>query len=413
MHSPTPRPPAAPQRVLLATWGSTGDIAPYAGLAVALEEAGHRVTVVTSNRYAPVFRRHRLTVRAMPLDAQEATIGPHRTRRARIANAAHMADVSARCLLDAAREGADVLLAHPLLHPLAAVIGKGLRVPCVGAYTVSHAMMLPALISGTPRRRYTVTDGLTRLILSPVYRTAAARLRRELDVKAGLADAVAPPSPRHPVRYGFAPALLPPGLPLPSGHRAVGPWHPPFPADWRPDDRLTDFLRSGPPPVYFGFGSMNELDNARVSRAIEQAVQRLGIRAVVQGGWAELDVPGDDILNIGECPHSWLLPRMAAAVHHAGAGTTHACLRSRTPALPVPVRLDQPFWASRLHALGLTPGVTPMRRLDGGSLTAGLARLLADPGYRERTHRTGEVVAGLDGTAAVLQEVDRLGRDRG
>ncbi|MFI8939602.1 glycosyltransferase [Streptomyces syringium] len=135
--------------------------------------------------------------------------------------------------------------------------------------------------------------------------------------------------------------------------------------------------------MYFGFGSISEFAREHLADVISHTVKRLRVRAVVQGGWSGLSVQGDDILGVDECPHAWLLPRMAAAVHHAGPGATHACLQAGTPALPVPITLDQPFWASRLHALELTPTVIPMRHLDGDNLIHALGRLLADGGIAD------------------------------
>ena len=79
------------------------------------------------------------------------------------------------------------------------------------------------------------------------------------------------------------------------------------------------------------------------------------MRAVVQAGWTGLTGTGDRILPVGDLPHDWVFPRVAAVVHHAGAGTTGAGLRAGVPAVPVPVLADQPFWACRLHRLGRGP----------------------------------------------------------
>ncbi|MGX8903956.1 glycosyltransferase [Streptomyces netropsis] len=397
-------------RILLATWGTTGDIAPYTGLATGLSRAGHQVTVVTSRRYAALFREHGLRVRAIPLDEQEAAVGAHKTRRARLDNGRDMALTAGTVLLEAAGEGTDVLLSHPLLHPQAAVIGQGLGLPCHGVYTVSHAMMLPRLIAGSPRVRYAAADALVKLALSPLYTPVIAALRRELGLRHRFTgDALIPSARRHPVYYGFSSALLPDRMPLPAAHKTVGVWRPAQPPDWRPDARLTDFLASGPAPVYFGFGSMGEDQAERLSRIITRTVRRLRIRAVVQNGWAGLTGDGDDVITIGECPHAWLFPRMAAAVHHAGPGTTHASLRAALPTLPVPFKLDQPFWAARLRSLGLTPATVPMRRLDPDGLGLALTRLLADSRYRERTRRMGALIEQQDGAAGVIRALGLTG----
>lgn len=63
---------------------------------------------------------------------------------------------------------------------------------------------------------------------------------------------------------------------------------------------------------------------------------------VVQTGWAGLDARDDAVLTIGDAPHDWLFPRMAAVVHHMGAGTTGAGLRAGVPAVGLPAFGDAP-----------------------------------------------------------------------
>lgn len=186
-----------------------GDIAPYTGLASGLAAAGHQITVVTSNRYAPLFRAHHLQVHALPLDEQEADIGRHKPPRARLENGRTIALISAQGLLAAARKGCDLLLAHPLLHPQAAVIAEGLRLPCVGIYTVSPAMMLPRLLGRASTQRFKTADALTRLALSPMHGPTLEYLRRELGLRATLIERLAAPDSGHPVRYGVSPSLVP------------------------------------------------------------------------------------------------------------------------------------------------------------------------------------------------------------
>lgn len=104
----------------------------------------------------------------------------------------------------------------------------------------------------------------------------------------------------------------------------VGYWWSARPPFWQPSQNLTEFLAAGPAPVFVGFGSMAVGAGKRLGPLITEAISGAGVRAVVQAGWAEVSVLGDDVFQIGDAPHEWLLPRMAAAVHHAGAGTTGA-----------------------------------------------------------------------------------------
>ncbi|MFH9069052.1 glycosyltransferase [Streptomyces alboflavus] len=397
-------------RVLLTTWGTMGDVAPYTGLAVGLRNAGHDVTVVTSTRYAPRFSARGLRVRDIPLDHQQELTGRAKPWRERLRNGQDIASTSAQVLLETAAEGTDILLAHPLMHPLCSVIGEGLRVACRGVYTVTHAMMLPGLMVAAPWRGHTLADTTVKLLLNPMYAPAVRELRRELALSEGRVEALSRTLRHHPAWYGISDALLPLRYPLPPGHHTTGYWPPARPPGWKPDSRLRDFLDNGPAPVYFGFGSMHRVDREALGRTITAAAQKLRVRAVVQAGWAELSGHTDDVLTIGECPHDWLFPRMRAAVHHAGPGTVHASLNAAVPTLPVPMGLDQPYWGARLTALGLTPAAIPARRLTADRLTHSLAQLLQRECFRDRTRAVSASMRQQPGIANLLARLSSTGR---
>lgn len=109
------------------------------------------------------------------------------------------------------------------------------------------------------------------------------------------------------------------------------------PSEYTPPSDLAEFLQSGPPPVYIGFGSI-VLDNPeKLIGAVLEAVGRAGVRAIVSKGWSELSGrPDPNIFYIGDCPHSWLFQHVAAVVHHGGAGTTACGLLNGKPTTIVP-----------------------------------------------------------------------------
>ncbi|WP_346268717.1 nucleotide disphospho-sugar-binding domain-containing protein [Streptomyces sp. So13.3] len=117
---------------------------------------------------------------------------------------------------------------------------------------------------------------------------------------------------------------------------------------------------------------------------------------------------GDDVLTVDEVPHHWLFPRMAAVVHHAGAGTTAAGLRAGVPAVPVPAQMDAPFWAARLTRLGVSPGPVPLRDLSADRLTAALRQATDTTAFRGRAQALATRIAGEDGAGAVVAAVGRL-----
>ena len=116
---------------------------------------------------------------------------------------------------------------------------------------------------------------------------------------------------------------------------------------------LEHFLAAGEPPVYVGFGSMPAAEGT--SRTLIEATRAAGRRAIVARGWAELGSidHAADCIVIGDVNQQALFPRVAAVVHHGGAGTTHAAARAGVPQVLVPMFGDQPHWANRVRELGL------------------------------------------------------------
>ncbi len=164
---------------------------------------------------------------------------------------------------------------------------------------------------------------------------------------------------RRPVLYGFSPSIVPRPADWGSHVHVTGYWFNDPENGWRPPAELAHFLDAGPPPVYVGFGSMTDRDPAVVARIVLEALEQTGCRAVVLSGWARLpgvtDRPG--VHFVENVPHDWLFPKMAAVVHHGGAGTTHAGLRAGAPTVVVPFFTDQPLAArhEREHQRTSTP----------------------------------------------------------
>jgi sterol 3beta-glucosyltransferase len=66
-------------------------------------------------------------------------------------------------------------------------------------------------------------------------------------------------------------------------------------------------------------------------------------------------------------PHHWLFPKIAAVVHHGGAGTTHTGLYYGLPTLVLPFGADQPFNGDRVFINKLGPEPIPIRESTLGS----------------------------------------------
>lgn len=409
--------------------GSRGDVAPLTGLGTALRGAGHDVSIAAYGMFEGLVTGCGLGFRLVPGDPemlgaseqgqkwQEGGGGPMSGIRFIRLVAGHMREVNA-ALLAAARQDTDVLL-------LAGMGG-------VGGYRIAEGLGLPsiglALQPGHPTSQFPPPTLTTRSLgrwgnraLARAAMIAGAnaldRSSKQLWTDNGMPRFGAremfrrQDAARRPFFYGFSPAVVPRPADWPAGVEVAGYWWPDHPGAWTPPAGLERFLAAGPPPVFVGFGSRNPADAARVTAIVAAARHRTGVRMIIQAGWASLGAglqDHDDVMLIGEAPHDWLFPRMSAVVHHAGAGTTAAGLRAGTPAVSVPMITDQPFWASRITALGAGPAPIPYKALSAESLTAAISDAVSRDSYRSRAREISKQLATEDGTLPVIRAVDRL-----
>lgn len=168
--------------------------------------------------------------------------------------------------------------------------------------------------------------------------------------------------------------------------------------------------------MFVGFGSMAGGEGERLSTIAAAALRQAKLRGILQSGWSGLSTrhtsSDADLLTIGEVPHAFLFPRMAAVVHHCGAGTAAAGVRAGVPTIPVPVTADQPFWAARLTSLGVATTPIPFKELSGDDAVARLSHALTQA-TTTPTHRTHATTAAHrltteDGPGKVLKAVERL-----
>ena len=140
---------------------------------------------------------------------------------------------------------------------------------------------------------------------------------------------------------------------------------------------MEDFLSSGEPPVYFGFGSMRSTEGA--SRVCVEAARALGVRAIISQGWGNLRPidTGSDCLAVDDLSHEKLFPRVSAIVHHGGAGTTTAAAGAGKPQVIVPHLYDQFFWAHRAQVLGIGASAPARPDLTTDASTAALREVTA------------------------------------
>jgi UDP:flavonoid glycosyltransferase YjiC (YdhE family) len=212
------------------------------------------------------------------------------------------------------------------------------------------------------------------------------------------------------VLYGFSPAVI--AKPPDWGPRihVTGYWFLDAAAAWRPPADLVAFLDEDPPPVYVGFGSMVNREPEATTALVLEALRQAQVRAVLVSGWGGLS-PGDlppTVYMLEAIPHAWLFPRVAAVVHHGGAGTTAAGLRAGVPSLIVPFFGDQFFWGARVAALGVGPPPIPRKELTVARLAQALQEVRGDEAMRRRAAMLGATIRSEDGVARAVEVISTV-----
>lgn len=184
------------------------------------------------------------------------------------------------------------------------------------------------------------------------------------------------------------------------------------------DDDLAQWIADGPPPIYFGFGSMPVESPVGAIEMISAVCARLGERAVISVGVWDLEastarVDSDPRVKIvGAVHHASVFPACRAVVHHGGAGTTAAGVRAGVPTVVLWVGADQPVWAAAITRLRI--GVAQrFSRVSERSLEDALRAVLR-PGYVARARAAaGRMSTPAQSTAAaadLLEVAARRGR---
>jgi sterol 3beta-glucosyltransferase len=411
-------------RIVLVTTGSTGDFKPFIALARGLQREGYRVRLAGPVNAYSACERMGVEFTAIDQDHQE-----------RLSSAPNVAPLEAgntlrfglqrihakqRIFFEVnqaawrACQGAEAIVYRIGGFLAVDSIAERLETPCFKAGLVPYTPTreFPSLHTyrgfdfGKAGNRLSYI--LAEQMIWQFFREPINAFRKN---ELGLAPyPLTGPNRAHftarlPVLYGFSPILLPRPCDWPAHVQITGSWTFDEIQGWQPPPGLEEFIESGPPPVYVGFGSMVSQNPQETYNLIIEALRLCGQRAVVANGWGGGGsgcLPSDPIYLINNAPHEWLLPRMAAAVHHGGVGTTMANLRAGIPAIVVPFNYDQPFWASRVFRLGAGPAPLPRKRLTAMRLAQAIQTSLEEGEIRQKAAAIGRQMRGEDGISLAI-----------
>jgi UDP:flavonoid glycosyltransferase YjiC (YdhE family) len=410
--------------ITILTYGSRGDVQPYIALGRGLQAAGHDVTLACPAGFEAFVSEHGLGFHPLPGDpatlarelVDRAGNNPLATMQVFMDFALPLATAVMREAETACR-GAEGIVAGFPMNLSAQMLSETLGIPQVSAmvlpiFTPTGAFTAPVYppLENPFFNKFShmIFGGLfwhtSRMVYNRLVRprVPGAPWLRRWPFSPGKAWDV-------PAVYGVSSMVLAQPADWPARRHMTGYWVLDTSTDYQPPTDLADFLEAGSPPVYVGFGSMITQDRDWMQAVVLEALALSGQRAVLLGGWGGFSggvLPGT-IFPLESAPHEWLFSRMVAVVHHGGAGTTAASLRSGMPTIVVPFTADQPFWGNQVFRLGVGPQPIPKKKLTAVTLAAAITLAVSDESMRERAAVLGAEFRKEDGVREAVGLIER------
>lgn len=409
-------------RLTMISIGSTGDVRPYVILGQELKRRGHVIRIASFSPFEEMVREAGLDFYPLAGDVVKfmAKIMKPRvngiTYLQQVQNA--IKDVAGPLLanMQTACEDAEAIITTFFGSSMYSIAEKN-GVPCIQTQyypmdynDVTPISSAPGLKAGKTWNKMTYKVGY--LLINSIERRYLTGWRKEQ----GMRVRKIRPKPDYtvnghqiPVLYAVSPLLMPRPLSWNEHIHMTGFWTQQEAPEYTPSPALSEFLEAGEKPVYIGFGSMVSGDMGKTLSIVLEAVRQSGIRAILQKGWggAEVEAASGRVFVADYIPHEWLFEQVAAVVHHGGAGTTAAGLRAGKPTLVIPFGGDQPFWGTRVRALGLGPKPIRRENLTVEKLTRALVDLTTTKSYRVAAQEMGMRMREEDGTkiaADIIEE---------
>lgn len=415
-------------KVVLACHGVRGDVEPSVVIGRELQRRGHQVGIAVPPNLVGFARAAGLAAVAwggdsqVMMDAQRDYWSclfrtPWRAKELeRLGN--QIGDIVTRCwteeslsVLASLARDADVLVAGYGFEQFSANLAEYHDIPLVTVHffpTRANGQVLPLLPA---RLGHALMEFYERLSWSGPVKEVEDLQRRALGLRAACA-----PWPRRIAERGYLEIqgyddVVVPGL---ASEWAAWGDRRPFvgtltlesPTDG--DEDVLSWVRDGPPPVFFGFGSVPARSPDETIHMIGAVCERLGQRALIGAGSTEFGAHAHrpHVRVVDQVNYGVVLPRCRAIVHHSGAGTIAAAMRAGIPQVGLWTLPDQSLRTRQLRRLKVGAG----RRFSTTteeSLTADLRSVLA-PGYRERARDlSARMTAPADSAAAAADLVEQ------
>ncbi len=406
--------------ILLIAFGTRGDVQPVIAFGKQLSEIGHAVRVMAGANFRDWIIRHGLGIAETQIDVQAMMQSEHGVAwaqaRSPLDELRQMRKLYAETGLQMARDvqataaWADLIVggftSDNFAHALAQKLGKRYITHALQPLhptRLGEATNQPVRACGESMLNYWSTQFAGRLLFG-VYEKPMNVFRSELDLpphtRKSYYDALASVS----ALYAFSQHVVPQPRDWPAHKHITGYWFLDEGSNWQAPSDLQAFLQAGPAPMYVGFGSMSDSDGAATGAMMVQTLRVNKARIVLSQGWAGLSIADKDtdVFVVKNVPHDWLFPRMAAVIHHGGAGTTAMAFRAGVPQFVVPHFGDQHYWGRRVYELGIGPKPVPRRRLTAAKMSMAIGELTSKAAFHQNATVLSEKIRAEDGVSKAV-----------
>ncbi|MDQ3179315.1 MAG: glycosyltransferase [Acidobacteriota bacterium] len=414
-------------KIVLATFGSLGDLHPMIALGIELRHRGHEIAFSTLEFYrekidALEFEFHSMRPDMNPEDRElvklmmDAKTGTEKLlREILLPNVRPMYEDLMKAIA-----GVDALISGEVVYPAASVVEKtGIKWITTSlapaSFLSAHDPFVPPTAQWLKHFRF-LGAKFHGAIYSLVHRMVASWLgdyrefRREIGLKENH-DPIFKDKFSDLLHLAMFSKVL--GKPQPD-------WHTPTLQtgfcfyDGQDDlgkmpEGLTQFLEAGDAPVVFTLGSAAVMDARDFFEESAKAAKILNRRAVLlYGVFNEIPKGVDEnIIGFDYAPYSQIFPKAACVVHQGGVGTTAQVLRAGVPALIMPFSHDQPDNAARCERIGAAR-IISREKYTATTAAKQLRELLGDLSYKANAIETSEIVKAERGTQMACDAIEKI-----
>jgi sterol 3beta-glucosyltransferase len=414
------RPYVLNMNITILTFGSRGDVQPFLPLSLGLMSRGHNVILAAPARFKSLVEEHGITFFPLAGDPEELSRrlndAGHNFFKLVKELMSHAVNIGAEMMrqTDEASRNADLII-HTFAHTVGAhTLAREKNIPDI------HIQTFPMF---TPTGDYPNISlpNLGNRFLNRLTHTASLKVTEltsslgfeQVRRRAGLPKRKlyspfkdSPPRLRTPILCAWSPSLIPPSSDWSPRVHVTGYYFFPHDDSYNPPNELKEFLEAGKSPVCVSFGSMVNKNAEKVDEIIRESLRQTNNRGIILSGWGSAKREStSDLLYIESAPHDWLLPKCKILIHHGGAGTTSAALRAGIPQVVVPFMADQPFWGSRVHAVGVASKPIRVSRLSVEKMVSAMAEAESKI-ILERAQLMGQMIRSEDGVGNAVAWIE-------